>query len=141
MYALDGVKEPQRRIGRVIEPLVLPFGEHVGQQSVADVAGEGADQVARFGTAAGHEGQPFEADHRVAAPIGEPVVAGDHAADLVAGGMCLRGVGYAARRADQELIGRQHEFCRRPASCFGTGLVQQARAPFGLGRSRRNWIG
>ena len=48
--------------------------------------GEGPQDVAGLDVAAGGQGQPFEADHRVTAPVGEPVIAGDHGAHFVAGG-------------------------------------------------------
>ena len=46
--------------------------------------------------AAGAERQPFEADHRVAAPIGKPVIAGDDGPDFFAGSVGPRGIGDAA---------------------------------------------
>ena len=91
--AVDRVEEPEGGVGRVVEALGLAVGEEVGDQAVADVVGERAEDVAGLVVPAGREGQPFEADHRVAAPVGEPVVAGDDGADLLA-----RGVG--ASRVD-----------------------------------------
>ena len=44
--AVEGVEEPQRRVGRVVEALVLALGKQVGDQAVADVVGEGAQDVA-----------------------------------------------------------------------------------------------
>ena len=97
--AVERVEEPERRVGGVVEPLVLALGEQVGDQAVADVVGEGAQDVAGLGVPAGGQRQALEADHRVAAPVGEPVVAGDHRAHLVAGGARAGRVLDAARRA------------------------------------------
>ena len=44
--AVDGVEEPQRGIGRVVQAFLLAFGKHVGDQAVADVMGEGAQNPA-----------------------------------------------------------------------------------------------
>ena len=77
--------------------------------------------------------KPFQADHGVAAPIGEPVVAGDHGANLVALGVRPRRIRHAADRRNQELVGGQHQlgaeavasFAERPAnaSCGGAGQL------------------
>ena len=53
--------------------------------------------------------RPFEADHGVAAPVGEPVIAGDHGADFIAGGMGAGGILDSTRGYDQELVGGQHK--------------------------------
>ena len=55
------------------------------------------------------------------APIGEPMITGDHGADFIAGGMRAGGIIHAARRNDDELVGRQHQLpYRSPASRFGS---------------------
>ena len=46
--AVEGVEEPERRVGGVVEAFLSAFGEHVGDQAVADVVGEGAEDVAGF---------------------------------------------------------------------------------------------
>ena len=121
--AVDRVEEPERRVGRVVQALLLALGEHVGDQAVLNVVGERAEDVARFRGSAGGEGQPFEADHGVAAPVGEPVVAGDHGAHLFAGGVGPGGVRDAAVGDDQELVYGQHEL----------GLDLGGLAPRGVG--------
>ena len=141
--AVDRVEEPEGGVGGVVEALLLALGEHVGDQAVADVVGEGAEDVAGLRGAAGGQGQPFEADHRVAAPVGEPVVAGDDGADLLAGGVGAGGVLDAAGGRDQELVGGQHELGvelaasprrRRPWPPAPRGeLVDQPRPPPALG--------
>ena len=85
--AIERVEEPERRVGGVVERRPLAFGKQVGDQPVADVVGERAEDVAGLGVPAGGQRQAFEADHGVAAPVGEPVIAGDHGADFVAGGV------------------------------------------------------
>ena len=54
-----------------------------GDQPVADIIGESAQNVTSFEPTPGRQGQAFEADHRVAAPVGEPMVAGDDCAHFV----------------------------------------------------------
>ena len=82
--ALDRVEEPQRRVGGVIEPLALAVREHVRDEAVAHVVSEGAQDITRLAVPVRRQRQPFEADHRVAAPVREPVVARDHRPHVVA---------------------------------------------------------
>ncbi len=48
---LDGVEVPERRVGRVIQTFALPLGKQIGNQPVANVAGEGPQDVASLGRA------------------------------------------------------------------------------------------
>src|SRR6266581_9468496 len=73
--SIQRVKEPKRGIGGVIKAFIAAFGKHVWNQSVTNVMRERAQNPAGFIVAAGGQGQTFEADHSVAAPISEPVVA------------------------------------------------------------------
>ena len=82
---IERVEKPKRRVGGVIQALGLPIGKHVRDQTVAHVMRERAQDVARFEATAGDERQAFETDHRVASPIGEPMIAGDDGAHFVAG--------------------------------------------------------
>ena len=78
---------------------------------------------------AGRERQPLEADHRVAAPVGEPVVAGDHRPHLVAGGARARRVFARARRGDHELIGGEHQLGGATAARARVGRGDEPLAP------------
>src|SRR5438105_15946268 len=71
----DGVEKPKARVRGVIESLLLTLRKEVGYQAVFDVVGESAQNPARFLMAARNQRQAFQADHGVAPPIGEPVVA------------------------------------------------------------------
>ena len=53
--AAQSVKEPQGRVRGVIEALVLSIGEHVRDQTILHIMGEGAQDVARFHEPAGGE--------------------------------------------------------------------------------------
>ena len=44
----ERVKEPERRVRRVIKPFLLAVGKHVRDQSVANVMRERAQDVARL---------------------------------------------------------------------------------------------
>ena len=46
--AVDRVKEPERRIGGVVETFLTAFREQVRNQAVTKVAGEGQEDAARF---------------------------------------------------------------------------------------------
>ena len=77
--------------------------------------------------------QPLEADHGVAAPVGEPGVAGDHRAGGVALRVQDRLVARARVRLDDELIGGQHQLGGQlgahPAAQLGPRLGEQAQPP------------
>src|SRR5262245_36156034 len=100
------MKEPQRRVGGVVEAFVSAVGEEIGDESVADIMSEGAKDVTGLVVPAGGQGQALQRDHRVAAPVREPVVAGDNSADFVAAGPGPGGVLVATRRRDDELVRR-----------------------------------
>ena len=95
--------------------------------------GEGAQDPAGFLMPPGGQGQALEADHGVAAPVGEPVVAGDHGERLIAGGMGARGILAASRRRDQKLVGGKHQFRQdttaRAARAFCDQTRRRRRAP------------
>ena len=133
VVAVQRVEEPERRVGGVVQPFALAFREHVRDQAVPHVQRERPQDVVRLGVAAGDEGQALEADHRVAAPVGEPRVAGDHRARLGADGVGLRVVDGARRRPHDELIRgqRQQERVRLPA-----GSRRSRPAAAGAGSAR-----
>ena len=85
--ALRRMEEPKSCVGGVIEPLTLSLGKHVRDESVLQILREGSQDVSGFLGAARCEGQPLEADHRVASPIREPMIARDDGALFVAGGV------------------------------------------------------
>ena len=127
--AVDRVKIPQRGVGRMIEPLLAAFGKQVGNQAVADIMRERAEDPPGFIGAAGGQREAFQADHGVAAPVGEPVVARDDAADLVALRPGARRVLDAAGRRDEEMIGRERQFGAGAFPRLGRrGRQQQAAA-------------
>src|SRR5262249_18414483 len=70
---------------------------------------EGSKDVSGLLHAARYESQPFKADHRVAAPVREPVIAGKDRALFVAIGVRPRGILKAAGRMDNELIGCKYK--------------------------------
>ena len=59
--------------------------------------------------------QPFEPDHRVAAPIGEPMVTRDDSAQIMPAGFRLRQFLHSAGGRDDKLIGGQDQM---PAEAF-----------------------
>ena len=61
-----------------------------------------------------HKRQPFKTDHGVAAPVGEPVIAGDDGANVFAGGLCKDALFRTAAGQDDELIGGQHQLRGEP---------------------------
>ena len=100
---------PQRRVDRVIQRLALAFGKQVRQQAVAHVVRKRTQDRAGFAIAAGAQRQSFEADHRVAAPVAEPVIAGVDGAQLAAFRLRQHVFFEAAAGQHDELIGRHRE--------------------------------
>ncbi len=92
-----------------------------GNQAVADVMRKGAQNPPRLLFPPGREGQPLERDHRVAAPIGKPMVAGDDGADLIALGARPRDIRDAADRRDDKGVGRQDKFGTEPLASRRSG--------------------
>src|SRR4051812_35489545 len=82
--AVNGMEIPQCGVRGVVEPLPFALGKKIRYQSVTNVVAEGAEDIACFDLATRGKGEAFEADHGVAAPVGEPVVAGDNGAHLIA---------------------------------------------------------
>ena len=126
--AIDGVKEPERRVGGVVEPFLIAFRKEVRYQAVAKMMRERHQDAARLRMPARAQRQAFEADHRVAAPVREPVIAGDDAPRFFARGPRARGVGRASRRFDDELIGPEHEFGAQPVRAHVAGGDEQPRS-------------
>ena len=117
--AVQRVKEPQRRIGRVVEALILSFREQVRDQAVAHIVSEGAQDPACLDRSPGRQSEAFQRDHCVPAPVGEPVMAGDHGAHFITLGPRPGPVGNASNRGNDEGVGRKDELgceadlCRR----------------------------
>ena len=134
--AIERVEEPQRGVGRVIQAVALALRKQVRQQAVANAARERAQDAFRFCGAARQQREPFEADHRVAAPIREPVITGDHRAFFVAASAHARRIGCAADRRDDELIRCQHELGRKTVPRAGIGGRDAGEPPVAFGRER-----
>src|SRR5690606_40863132 len=117
-------------------------GEQVGNQSVPNMLSERAQNVPCLQLAAGAWRQPFQADHRVASPVGEPMVAGNDRPSLIARRLCARRILAASRRLDDELIGCQNEIPREALSgfrwsrCQETLVAEHLRGPGLVGSER-----
>src|SRR5690606_27180869 len=85
-------------------------------QAVTHVTRERVQDGGGLVMAARADRQPLEADHRVAAPVGEPVIARDDRAAAIACAPRVRDVLLASDRNDQEGVGRENQFPgeRRP---------------------------
>ena len=111
----------------MIQALLSTLREHVWQQTVADVSGKGAQDPARLDVAPGDQGESFEADHGIAAPIVKPVVASDDSAHLVASRVSPGCILDASRRRDDALISSQDEL--GGDVCLGQGMGGGEPAP------------
>ena len=104
------MEEPERRIGRMIEPIRFSFGEHVRDEPVPNVVRKGTEDVARSHLPPGGHRETFQADHGVTAPIGKPVVAGDDTTNLVAVGARPGSIFAPANRGENKLVGGPDQF-------------------------------
>jgi len=111
----------------MIQALLFTLREHVWYQTVTDVAGKGAEDPARLSVAPGDQSESFETDHGIAAPIIEPVVAGDDSAHFVASGVGPGHILDAPSRCDEALISSQDEF--RGDVCLGQGMGGGKQSP------------
>ncbi len=119
-----------RRMGRAVRRApALALREHVGDEAVAHVVGERAEDPLRLLVSSGDQGEALQRDHRVAAPIREPVVPGDHGAHVVADGAGARDVLDAARGRDDELVGGDREVRRHRVVVGRAPGVEQEMAP------------
>ena len=131
------MEEPQRRIGGVIQAFAIAFRKHVRDQPVAHIMCESTQDPFTFRDAPGCEGQTFERDHRVAAPIGEPVIPGDDGAHLVTLGVRPDDIGDPADRRDDETVGGEDQLGREPLARGRGRHRDEAPPPLGLKAARR----
>lgn len=127
----DGEDVPEGGVGGVVAgDDAGAVREVVGEQPVGEEVGKRAEDVGGLLGATGGEGETGEGDHRVAAPVVEPVVAGD---DGFAGGAdgpyplprpqrWGRG-GWAAR--NQELVGGEDELLEGGIGGGGVGAGEK----------------
>src|SRR5690348_3735343 len=80
---IEGVKEPEAGIGGMIEPFVLAFGKEIGDEAVADGVSKGAQDPAGFSITASDQGESFEADHGIPAPVGKPMIPCNHGTNFI----------------------------------------------------------
>ena len=100
-----------------------PFGKKIGNQAVFHISRKCQQNRTCLIISPGAQSQPFEADHRVAAPIGKPMVARDHRAQYHARRLLPGQFLYSAGGRDDKLIGGQDQMRPRP-SCAAAGLGQ-----------------
>src|SRR6476660_9270191 len=120
---------PQSGISRVVQPLILSFRKHVWDQAILNVVGKCAQDVSSFDLTARNQGQPFQTDHCVSSPIGEPVVARDHSANLIAGRLCSGFVSDTCTRCDDELVCGKDQLRRPTGLYFTQGNFNELSSP------------
>src|SRR6516164_1390706 len=99
----------------MVETPILTFRKQVWDQSIAHVTGKGPENPARLDGSPGRKGEPFERDHRIPPPIGEPVIASDDRADFIALRPRASSIGNASDRSNDEAVRCKDEFCGEPA--------------------------
>ena len=72
------LEHPEGGVHRVVLRRLAAIGEAVGDQPLVEVSEVGLEHRARLPQGARPCHQPGKADHAVAAPVGEPVIAGQH---------------------------------------------------------------
>src|SRR5579871_235065 len=74
---VDRMEHPKRGIHGVVFGLFANVGKPVRKHSLIDAARERKQNLARFFKSARYQRKPRQRNHRVAAPVAEPVVAGN----------------------------------------------------------------
>src|SRR5215469_9661741 len=122
----------------MIESFSRSLRKHVRDESVPYILRKGSEDISGLLHTAGYERQPFQGDHRVAAPVCEPVIAGKDRALFVAIGMRPRCILEAVSGVDDELIGGKYkiraEGLERLAGPFYEALTPVAFSGKRLGR-------
>src|SRR5581483_6554268 len=95
-------KEPERCVGCVVLRSLAAIGKAIGQHSLAHALDEGEKNLSRILEATSRQTEAGKRDHRVASPVGEPVIAGDDRAAIRAS-------------PHDELIGRERERLSEPS--------------------------
>src|SRR2546428_6179223 len=134
------MEEPQGGISGMIQALLFPLGEQVGNETVMHIVRERAENIAGFVVAPRGEGKALQADHGIATPIGEPVVPSNHRAYLVTGSMRPHGISDATGRSNHELVCGQEQLCTKASACFSMGGVQQPLASLAFSQQRLCWL-
>ena len=96
--------------------------------------GEGAQDVTSLEQSTCDQGQAFQTDHRVASPIREPVISGDHGADFIARGVRACGVFKSPGRRNDKLVGGKNQLRRKSLARFRNRTMQQSGATLAFGR-------
>src|SRR5262245_17899319 len=138
--AIQGMEEPQSGIGCMIQALLFPLREQVGNKTITHIVRERAENITGLVVASRGEGKALQADHGIAAPIGEPVVPSNHCTYLVTGGMRPHGVSEATSRSNHELVCGQEQFCSKASARFGMDRIQQPLAPLVFSGQRLGWM-
>src|SRR5437868_2504067 len=120
----------------MIFPFLRAVRKHVRNQAVSDVVGKGAKNITVFQPAPGREGEALQTDHSVTAPISEPMVARDHGANFVTGGVSPRGLFESTSRRDDKLIGGERQFGAHAATCLWRRVVEKTGAALTFGSER-----
>src|SRR5262249_39790365 len=85
--------------------------EHVGKQTIPYVVAERAQDITCFDVTAGSESEAFQTDHRVAAPIREPMISGNYCSHIITRGVSSSSISDTHFGCDQELICSKDQFC------------------------------
>ncbi len=117
-----GDEKPERGVGGVVVGRCRRRRESGWAACLRLALGEGAEDFAGLGETPGGEAEAGQGDHGVAAPVAEPVVAGDDGVQVFAA-------------ADDELVGGAHELAFDFAGEARGG--DDGLAPGGLGGEQR----
>ena len=110
----DGFDIPQRGIDGVVFWLAPDVREIVGEHPAVNVARKSEKDLPGNGSPAGRERQSRQRNHGVAAPIAEPVIAGDDAAAVRL---------FRKAALYDELVGGKDELPKPGGRFFGESLV------------------
>src|SRR5262249_61802955 len=100
---VDCMEEPKGCVGRVIQTVSRTLRKQIRQKPIPKVMGKGQENSTGFRAPTCGQRQSLEADHRVPAPIGKPVVSRDDASCVIACRWRAGGGGCSSGGLDDEL--------------------------------------
>jgi hypothetical protein len=123
---------PKSGVGSVIEARGRTLGKEIWDEAIVDAVCEAAQNILGLPVTARRESETLQRDHCVAAPIGEPMVAGNDTAHLVSDSMGANLVYSTTDWGNEELVSGKHEFGRNALLRWPGRHLQKTTPPFGF---------
>src|SRR5262249_29979335 len=121
------------RVGGMVYAFDFSLWKRIGDQAVSDVLRKCAEYPSGFSVTTSRKREPFKRDHRVAAPVVEPVISRNHSPGFVTGCSRTRSLLVASCRKSYELICCQNQLTTKSRLGWFYGSGQQTVATLMFG--------